>query len=94
MVKEYNVLVFEEDGKYIARCVELLVVETGNSEIDALNNLKKCIVELSKEYKLKNVRMDLEKLYEDFLFVKRKIVIWVICKLEELVSKIYIFPLV
>lgn len=55
-IRNFTALIYKEEDKYIARCKELLIVGTGSSVDEAVNDLKHLIESYSKEYKLRELK--------------------------------------
>jgi pyruvate-formate lyase len=50
-----HIALTKEEDYWIARCVEFMITDTGNSKDEAIKNLKKTMIDISKEYDLKVV---------------------------------------
>ena len=60
--KIYNFVIFKEDGKYIARCVEFLITEAADTEEEAIKKTIESMKFHNKEYGLYEYK------YENFPF--------------------------
>jgi len=67
-----HIALAKEDGYWVARCAELMITDKGISKEDAIKNLKRTIIDISKEYGLKRIPYQ-EKMFEDWEIIQDEI---------------------